>query len=214
MPMRTDSFGYDARIPAEYREIFAWLCRDVATLRAKCDLYLALYTNAENAAIISETAPASFHMFREALRSDIILSICRLGDPDTDHQGNKNLTLKILKNIGKEIDGLDRLLDTYDAVCSPVRELRNKRLGHEDLDARITPHDYPLPGISAAQIEKIVDLAEQILKLVYRQSVDGDMVFRSAAAGKADALIYWLNKGLKSEAEMKRARLRRQGTPG
>lgn len=76
----TSRFGYYPKLPEDIREVFMWLCQDVAALREKWDFYQELFDKG-NIDLLSELARASFQIFEESLRDDLTMSICRLSDP-------------------------------------------------------------------------------------------------------------------------------------
>ncbi len=99
------------------------------------------------------------------------------------------------------------MLKDFLEACKPVRRYRNKRVGHNDLNTTIKPHDNPLPGIGRKHIDRIVQLAEQILNLVYQRFVDVELFFKPAYIGGADALIFWLKVAKEHEATKRNALL-------
>lgn len=207
--MLNDAFGYDPKLPDNLREIFVWLCQDVAALREKWSFYLELFGSEENTDLLSELVLASFQIIEEALRNDIILSICRLSDP-IKSLGYENLSFETLKPLVKELslpDNTSKLFEDFQSACELVQKYRNKRVGHNDLNTRIKPQDNPLQGIGRDRIDQIIQLAEQILNLVYQHFVGGELVFESDPLGGADALIFWLKTAKEYEAAKKQALL-------
>ena len=78
--MTADDYGYVAQLPADIREIFMWLCQDVAWLDRKWIFYLGLFGKPENYAVMDASPPA-FNLIEESLRTDMTMAICRLSDP-------------------------------------------------------------------------------------------------------------------------------------
>lgn len=189
--MLNDAFGYDPRLPDNIREVFMWLCQDIASLRNKWSFYLELFGSKGNTELLSELARASFQIIEESLRDDMTMAICRLSDPPQS-MGKNNLSLPTLVHRFGELDTAAELLKDFLGACEPVRQYRNKRIGHNDLNTTIRPQDNPLPGIGRKHIDRIVQLAEQILNGIYQRFVDGELFFKSAHIGGADALIFWL----------------------
>jgi len=103
------------------------------------------------------------------------------------------------------------ILEEFRQACRPVRIIRNKRLGHNDLDTRIKPQENPLPGIGKTQIEQIIVLAEQILNYVYQRFDNGELRFEKIHEGGADALLFWLREGREYGTQNIRASL--EGRP-
>jgi len=195
--MPEDAFGYDPRLPSEIRDIFMWLCQDVAALYQKWHFYLELYSEEGNTELLSDLAQSSFNIIEESLRSDLTMSIYRLSDPACS-VGNENLSLSTLARKCSGIDEVDELLEVFQDACQPVRQHRNKRVGHNDLNTTIKPHDNPLPGIGRRDIDNILAPASRILNVIYQSHVDAELAFNHPLfIGGADALIYWLRLGKK-----------------
>jgi hypothetical protein len=189
-----NAFGYDTRIPENIREIFMWLCQDVAALQSKWDFYLQLYSEEENTDLLSELASWSFNIIEESLRNDMTMAICRLSDPSISMH-KENLSLAALVEKCKDIPGLETQLADFQEVCKPISNWRNKQVGHNDLHTRIHPRENPLPGISKPQIDEIIKRASDTLSVVAHRYVGGDLNFHTIAQGGAEDLVFWLKSG-------------------
>ncbi len=191
--MSNDVFGYDQRLPENIRGVFMLLCQDVALLQNKWSFYLELFSSQENTELLSDLAKRSFQIIEESLRDDLTMSICRLSDCPRSY-GKDNLSLATLIQKCGKIDSTNELFREFSDACAPVRRYRNKRVGHNDLNAAIKPHDNPLPGIGRSQIDSIVELASKILNVIYQHYfVNEELYFRPFVIGGADDLLYWLN---------------------
>jgi|SRR5271157_1864620 len=200
-----DPFGYVPNLPDNIREIFMWLCQDVASLRTKWRFYLELFGTNENAELLSELARASFQIIEESLRNDMTMAIYRLSDPPQSMRKD-NLSLPALFQQMDELDNAPILLNDFLVACEAVRQYRNKRIGHNDLNTTIKPQDNPLPGIGREDIDRIVQLAEQILNTVYQRFDNGELFFDIVQMGGGDELTFWL-KNAKEYATIKKKRI-------
>jgi len=201
MPELKDAFGYSEEIPEKAREIFMWLCQDVAMLNVKWNFYDTLFNKLENANLISELAIGSFNIIEESLRMDMTMLICRLGDP-AKVSGRDNLSFLSLQETIDNIDGLELLIQEFLLASNPVRTYRNKQVGHNDLNTKIRPHENPIPGINRSDIEKIILLTGQILNLVYRHyRKDSEIMFYTSFPGDVESLLYWLTKGKEARSD-------------
>jgi len=205
--MFSNKFGYDSRLPEEIREIFMWLCQDLASLQDKWCFYLELYSSEENAMLLSDLARYAFQIIEEMARYDITMAICRMSDPPKS-LGKDNISIPTLiqkcRDIDYDISGINALKECFLKACEPVREYRNKRVAHHDYNTTIQPHDNLLPDIGRKQIEKIIQLASEILNTIYQHSVDGEFYFQPSQTGGADTLIIWLKRGREYEEEKRR----------
>lgn len=202
--MSNNYLGYNSSLPEEIRKIFMWLCQDVASLQMKWSFYLELFSSQENTSLLSDLALGSFNIIEESLQSDLTMSICRLSDP-VQSMGKDNLSLSTLAQQCSKIDNVSELIEDFLDACAPVRQYRNKRVGHNDLNTTIKPHDNPLPGIGRSQIDRILELASEILNVVYQNFVNTELFFNPVLIGGADSLIYWLKVARQYETEKKQA---------
>jgi hypothetical protein len=197
-------FGYEPKLPDNIRDIFMWLCQDVASLRSKWGFYCELFGTQENAELLSELVQASFQIIEESLRKDMIMAICRLSDPPQSMKKD-NLSFPALF---QQLDGpgiTPELFKDFQFACKPVRKYRNKRVGHNDLNTRIKPLDNPLPGIGRKEFDQIVQLAEQVLNAVYQRFDNGELIFTIVQMGGGNELMFWL-KTAKEYADIKKKR--------
>lgn len=192
--MSKNAFGYVEQIPENIRDVFMWLCQDMASLQHKWDFYLELFGKSQNTDLLSELAPASFNIIFETIQNDVTMAICRLSDP-TKSMGQENLSLATLVKNCAEIEGLEDLLADFQKICEPVRQLRNKRVGHRDLNSVINPLENPLPGVTKEEVGMIVQMAADILNSVLQNYYDSELYFHTISPGGADSLIFWLKAG-------------------
>jgi hypothetical protein len=200
--MSKNAFGYIEQLPENIKDAFMWLCQDVASLQHKWDFYLELFGKSENTDLLSELAPASFNIIFETLQNDITMAICRLSDPPKS-MGQENLSLSNLVKTCVEIEGLDDLLNDFKKICKPIRQRRNKRVGHRDLNTAIKPLEHPLPGVSKEQIDLILKTTANILNSILKNYDDREMYFHTVSRGGVESLIYWLKMGKVSKSRTK-----------
>lgn len=176
--MYDGTFVYNLKIPEDFRVLFMWLSQDLAALYVKWNFYLGLFSSHENTELMSDLAQSSFQIIEEAIRSDLTMGICRLSDPPKS-SGKKNLSIKTLVNKCENIKNLNlkESFDEFNEACGPIRHLRNKKEGHNDLNTKIKPKDNPLPGIGRKQIDKILNEASKILNVIYKEYVDSKLAF-------------------------------------
>jgi hypothetical protein len=192
--------GYVDRMPKEIRVICAGLCRDVAALHLKWDTHLGLFGSPDNAALLSDTAPAFFQIVAESLRNDIVQSICRLGDPSRVLSPD-NPSLATLGARCPDVPHIEELLTALQAACGPVRRYRHRHLGHNDPGARIRPVEDLLADVGRSDIDEILLLAGGILTAVHGYFSAGDPDFQSAPFGGVEELILTLRVAQGMERE-------------
>jgi hypothetical protein len=176
------------------------LYQEVVSLHAKWQLYLDLFSRPEDTALLSELVRGSFQLIEEALRNDMTMAICRLSDPDQSC-GNDNLSIEKLGKQFGTIAGLDLLVQRFLDECKPVREYRNKRVGHNDFRSVLNPIVHPLPGITRSTIVTILQLACQVLNKVYRSFVDGELGCQPHLLGDGRELVNLLRTAKHGQAD-------------
>ena len=193
--MFDDRFGYDKVIPEEIREVFMWLCQDLASLYFMWNFYKGLFGNIEDVALLTNYAQSSFIVIEEALRTSMVMAICRFNDPSIQ-QNNQNLSLKLLVQKCDQIFEFKDLYNSFQIACEPFVIYRNKRFGHRDLPTAFDYDGNILPGIAKNDVEIVLELAAQILNSVGLHFTDGEYHFNSLAIGGAENLLYWIKKGV------------------
>jgi hypothetical protein len=93
--MATGNFGHIESLPDEIRDIFMWLCQDVAALFRKWDFYQGVLAMPENPEVVNQL-PRAFSVIEESLRADMTMAICRLADPAISYR-QENLNFKSLE---------------------------------------------------------------------------------------------------------------------
>jgi hypothetical protein len=195
--------GHGDPMPDEVSEMSAALCRDVADLQLKWDTYLGLFESPEVADLLSDTAPAFFHLVAESLRNDIIRSICRLGDPSRS-LGPDDPSLATLAARCDDVPRIEDLLTAFQAACGPVRRYRHRHLGHEDPGARIEPRSDLLPDVDRARVDEILLLAGGILKAIHRYYAEREPDLRPEPPGGVADLIVRLGMVPRQERQGQR----------
>jgi hypothetical protein len=180
--------GSGDRTPDEIREIDVVIGRDLAALQLKWGTYQGLLGSPDVAELLSDTAPAFFHVVAESLRNDIVQSICRLADPSRS-LGPDNPSLATLVARCTDVPRVEDLLMAFQAACGPVRRHRHSHLGHGDPGARIEPRRDLLPDVDRGRIDEILMLAGAILRAIRRHYSAGDPDPRPDPPGGVDDLI-------------------------
>jgi hypothetical protein len=173
--MYEDKFGYLEQLPEAIRGVFMMLCQDVARLKQKWDFYLGLFGKQEDH-VLFELAPLAFLQIEESVRNDLVMSICRLGDPAQSRvKGGveDNLTFAYLAEFYQADAILEELVKKYrDEDTELFRTHRNKFVGHSDLNARLNSSHYPVQALAKPDMDRAFESATKILKHVAGQYVD------------------------------------------
>jgi hypothetical protein len=194
--MAAHHFGHVEVLPDDIRDIFMWLCQDVASLYRKWEFYLGLFGKPENRPVI-DLLPLSFVVIEESLRADMTMAICRLGDP-IQSCGRDNLNFRALEAFHDQDAALKTLIDDFVAACGLVKLHRNKLVGHSDKVARLAPEQVMIPQIKKSDIDTIIEKAKAIINHVAWHYGKTEFGFGFPGDGGAAALVHWLKLGLDS----------------
>jgi len=197
MKSKSEYFGYSDKLPPEERDIFMWLCQELSAITGKWDFFITLFGNEGNIVLFNELAPVSFHIIEESIRNDLILSIYRLSEPSTSHgkSSKANLSLLLLAEKYSSDSKIASLTIQFKAECKPIRQYRNKRIGHNDLAQKLDPKNNPLKRLGRNTFDKPIDTATKILQQIIAKHDNVDIRFTPIAVrGGADQLLFYLKE--------------------
>ncbi len=193
----------------ELGSVYHELYNEVVWLYAKWLEYRKLYAASEKQIdVLNSTASFFFYTIETVLREDILLHICRLTDHPKKGEA-KRLSLLLLPKLVNDrrlADELRKLLEETLQKSEFARDWRNRQIAHSNYSLAINPDGkaVSLPGVSRQQIG---DALASIAKVINRLTDDAPTTFDlfHTTAG-ADALVFYLAEGMKSE-KRKRERL-------
>ena len=158
-----------AAFPEGSGELFYELWTNIAHLHLNWKNYRSLFgTSPERIELLNRAASSFFGLLDGILRHDVMLSIARLTDPPRS-LGKDNASLaRLIDTLTPFVDGalvneLQSKLKNLQAHCEPVRQIRNRILAHNDLATSLNYHPDPLPGISRAYIEEVLEKIRKLL---------------------------------------------------
>lgn len=187
-------FGHIENLPEEVRESFMWLAQDVVALHRKWDFYLGLFGKKENFAVISHL-PQPFNIIEESMRTDITMLIGRLSD-GAKFGKDDNISFRTLQEFYPRDDALKQLVTDFVSNCDPIIKNRHKLVAHTDKMAKLSPEQAMIPQINKSDIDTINEKAQAIINHVAWTYAKQEYGFGWEGDGQADALIYWIQKGL------------------
>jgi hypothetical protein len=167
--------------PAHFAEDFQLLAAELNSAFMNADLFDCLFDDS-NSGPLNQASPWFFRTVQDLLFDDLVLTISRLTDAPTT-LGRSNLTLARLvatidrARFSETREGADATLRKIKEVAVKLRDHRNKRLAHKDLEASHAsgaPAESPaalfrnpgLPPVGMVHIREALVLAEQALSLV------------------------------------------------
>lgn len=177
---------------------------DVSWLHMQWALYRQLFAQSpKRIELLNETAAHFFAALQETLLEDVILKLAKLTDFPKS-AGKDNLTIERLPGLisddtlRAEVSALNEVAQE---ACSKARDRRNRHLAHRDLALALATSKDPLPGISRADIEAALQALRNVLNKLANRYLNTTVAYELfiANAGDANALVYYLNKGLHAE---------------
>ncbi len=153
------------KIPTDLAEAHKLIGDELSFLYTKWNCYKLLFCTADETVALLHNAAAFFFMiYRQVLRDDIILTLCRLTDrPTTKVKGeNKsNLTVKhLLTMIPPSDAALRKVVDTdREGIASKSVNFcqhRHRRIAHCDLNTRRKCETALLPNLGLNEMDDVL----------------------------------------------------------
>jgi hypothetical protein len=200
----------------EFGAAYYAISQDITWLHAKWAHYEQLYTRSPaRLRVLNRAADHFFGFLQGMLLDDLLLQLARLTDPPKS-VGKENLTLQMLPNLITD-PTLKNIVKTrvtaaLDA-CSVAREWRNRRLAHNDLALKVEASPTPLPKFTYQDIRTSLGAVREVLDPIEEKYWNSETKYEHVITGPGDgdALVYWINTGLKAQ-DRRHERLR-QGKP-
>jgi hypothetical protein len=153
-------------------DLFYELWTNVAHLHLKWKNYRSLFgTSPDRIDLLNEVASLFFGLLDGILLHDVVLAIARLTDPawarGKKRKDNASFE-RLLEMLNPDIDAnltneLKSELDDLKAHCKSIRQLRDRLIAHDDLATALQYRADPLPDISRAYIEDILERVRNLL---------------------------------------------------
>ena len=185
----------------ELDEIWHRIEYELIWLHSRWIIYRQLFgTDAERVDILNRSASTFANTLQTVLLDDVQLGLANLGDP-ADSGRFKNLTFARLANdviaTGVLSDKLPTLLDAYAISCTSIRDRRNKRIAHFDLDAKLQPIEQTF-GPSREEIEAALLAGRNFMNCIEQHFCGSQTAYElTVLQSDGDSLISTLRAGLR-----------------
>jgi hypothetical protein len=174
------------KIPTEIDEIYEALYQQVSYLYAKWGVFCQLYGSTKEVVdLLNNSAPSFFRICEDVLVDDILLNISRLTDPKQTFKRD-NLSLERLVHSIDEVqfpklkDEIEKLLAKAKDKCTFARDLRNKRIAHNDLSTKLQVNPNPLPTVTRKKIEDALESICNVMNAVAGYFEDSTVAYELA----------------------------------
>jgi len=186
--------------------VYNALYHDLSWLHMRWRMFRQVFaTSPERADVLNATAPAFFASLETILVQDVVLELARMTDPPRS-AGRDNLSLRKLPGLIEDLDlkaQVESTLATVVERCEPMRDWRNRRLAHRDLELATKTASEELAGVSRATIEAALESCRTLLNLLELHYRDGTVAYEQGVigSGDGDSLAFYLEAGLKAVAQ-------------
>ena len=190
------------------QEVFDRIKQELNHIHYRWTLYRQMFgTNTNRIELINRASSNVFVEFQWLLIDYMVMSLSKLTDR-ARMRGNDNLSYhylieKIIKSERFELaDEMQSELDELILACENFREIRNKRVAHNDLVVALDKDDSPLPGVSRADIEAALVHARNIMNKVELHFNDSQTLYEEIIlplTNDGRSVLIWLQKGLMYE---------------
>ena len=184
------------KMPAELAEAHKLIGDELYFLYTKWNYYKLLFcSDVQTITTLYYAAEFFFEMYREVLRDDIILTLCRLTDRATMNvkkQIKSNLTLKYLAKMIPDPDaslrqGLAADLQNIDSQSVDFRQHRNRRIGHYDLDTKKESPTSLLPNLGVSDTDNVLAAISTLLNRIQQFYDQDERCYDMGIHGHGDA---------------------------
>ena len=190
------------------QKVFDRIKQELHHIHYRWTLYRQMFgTNPSRIELINKTSSNVFVEFQWLVIDYMVMSLSKLTDR-ARMQGNDNLSYHYLIEKVREsgnVDLADELqaeLDELTVACEKFREIRNKRVAHNDLVVALDNNVSPLPGVSRADVEVALVHARNIMNKVELHFNDSQTLYEEIIlplTNDGRSVLIWLQKGLMYE---------------
>lgn len=184
------------------------LWNELVWLNTKWQEFETLFAHsAERLELLNRVAPHYFWQQQITMWEDVLLALARITDPPQS-VGKDNLTIR----------GLDQLLpdqalalEVRDLIaaavsrCSFVKDWRNRRLAHNDLDLKLKQAAVPLTPADRGDVRETLDAIGRVMGRIHRfYDPKSEIVWIPLGVrGGADALVVYLERAVQAEDQQR-----------
>jgi hypothetical protein len=188
-------------LTADAKATFEALQDEVIWLHAKWIVFRQLFgTSEERIDLLNDFGPDLFQIVYDGLLNDVLLTMSRLIDPART-LGKHNLSLAQMTSMIAAAGHKDLLMELktletqVNVGFAPFKDLRNRRIAHNDLGTALRYHQQPLPDITRQMIEDILKTIRDYMSAIESFFGETETDYREPQLrGDGDSLIYYLRK--------------------
>ncbi|MBL0524110.1 hypothetical protein [Aeromonas dhakensis] len=187
------------------QKVFDRMKQELNHIHYRWTLYRQMFgTNPGRIRLINKTSSNVFVEFQWLIIDYMVMSLSKLTD-SARMRGNDNLSFHYLIDKVREsrnvdlADELESELEALMIACKKFREIRNKRVAHNDLVVALDEDGSPLPGVSRADIENALVHARNLMNKVELHFNDSQTLYEEIIiplTNDGRSVLVLLQKGL------------------
>lgn len=158
--------------PKEVKVIFDALRSEVTLLHSYWEEYQELFGSKKSIAALNGVAAGAFGLIGYTFRHEMIMAFSRITDPKKTC-GKDNLTFNQLLHVLRQHCSDKTFLKRLEAIekdiavkCNPIRQLRNRSIGHLDLQTALKFHPDPLPDVGKNHVIEALELIAHFMNQI------------------------------------------------
>jgi hypothetical protein len=189
-------------VKGEAKTLYESIRQDLIRIHANWRQYVLLFAESdESYEIMNGTAPGFFRLLQDMLVDNAVISLSRLTDPSS-----YNSIARLIKLIKNQVNheyhsSLEKDLSSLELICADIREHRHKRVAHRVRKAKqpdLQEQPQRLPPLTRQKIENAMDSMSKLMNKVLGYFESVEQIYVPAIPGEADALLFYLDKGLEA----------------
>lgn len=188
--------------------VFELIKQEMNKVHYRWKLYRQMFgTNSSRIELINRTSSNVFVEFQWLVIDYMVMSLSKLTDR-ARMSGNDNLSFPLLIELVRKSSNenlaskLDQDLSYLQDACKKFRQIRDKRVAHNDLVVALEDNASPLPGVSRADIEAALEHARNILNKIELHYLGSQTLYQELIlplTNDGRSVLIWLQKGLAYE---------------
>lgn len=189
-------------------KVFERIKAELNHLHYRWTLYRQLFaTSSYRIDLINRTSSNVFVEFQWLVIDSMVMSLSKLTDAARMRK-NENLSFHYLiervRELGEEglAQELEEELQQLVEASEKFRNIRNKRVAHNDLVTALGEEGSPLPGVSRKEIETALEHSRNIMNKVELHFNDSQTLYNEIIlplTNDGRSVLIWLQKGLAYE---------------
>ncbi len=185
--------------------VFELIKQELNKVHYRWKLYRQMFgTNSSRIELINKTSSNVFVEFQWLVIDYMVMSLSKLTDR-ARMSGNDNLSFPLLIELVRKAGNenlaaeLDQDLNYLQDACKKFRQIRDKRVAHNDLVVALEDCASPLPGVSRADVETALEHARNVLNKIELHYLGSQTLYQELIlplTNDGRSVLIWLQKGL------------------